>query len=171
MSAPFLLALDAAWAIEANPFMLRQPSFAGDSGLRHGVELALRQAIHPARPGVAIRGGMRVAIPAGDPAFPGEWFVRLELSTAMGPWEPACGPELGFGFLGGPGAGPWGLPTDLRDRQRSRMTPWYAAFTAEPLRFRLGDLAVSLIGLQVGSALSGGVDRFQIGYVRLERRL
>jgi hypothetical protein len=112
--------------------------------------------------------GVRWA-PAGRGAFPVELYARALLSTHLGPWRPAVGPELGLSGLPVilPPAG--GFPEDLSERQSAQLGSAYVALHAVPLRFAFGRFTASALELQWGTSLNrpGSTLRLQLGLLHL----
>lgn len=123
-------------------------------------------------------GGLRVAVPfPAAPVgakFPLEVFVRTELRTRLGIWEPAGGIELGTSLI--PPRWPYlRLPTAHEQFQKDEDMhgPAYFAVHAAPLRFHVGRFVLGGPELQfgpVGPPL-GTVLRLQVGLARLEMKL
>jgi hypothetical protein len=115
-----------------------------------------------------VGAGVRWA-PAGRGSLPLELYARALLSTRLGPWQPAVGPELGLSGLPVilPPAG--GFPTDLSERQSARLGPAYVALHAVPLRFAFGRFTASTLELQWGTSLNrpGSTLRLQLGLLHL----
>ncbi len=112
--------------------------------------------------------GVRWA-PAGRGAFPVELYARALLSTHLGSWRPAVGPELGLSGLPVilPPAG--GFPEDLSERQSAQLGSAYVALHAVPLRFAFGRFTASALELQWGTSLNrpGSTLRLQLGLLHL----
>lgn len=113
-------------------------------------------------------GGVRW-LPTGQGNLPLEVFARALLSTRLGVWRPAVGPELGLS--GVPTIVPprGGLPDDLSRWQSAKLGAAYVAVHAEPLRFIFDRFTVSALELQWGTTLNqpGATLRLQLGLVHL----
>lgn len=113
-------------------------------------------------------GGVRWA-PSGRGDLPVEVYARALLSTHLGRWRPAVGPELGVSGLPVilPPAG--GFPDDHSVQQASRLGPAYVAVHAAPLRFAFRHFTLSALELQWGTTLNrpGSTLRLQLGLVHL----
>jgi hypothetical protein len=119
-------------------------------------------------------GGLRFAVPPAESSFPLEVFVRTELRTRLGIWEPAGGLELGASLI----PLPWPylrLPTahELFQKDAELHGPAYLAIHAAPLRFHVGRFVLGGPELQFGPVGPpvGSVVRFQVGLARLEMQL
>jgi hypothetical protein len=112
--------------------------------------------------------GVRWA-PAGRGSFPVELYARALLSTRLGPWRPAVGPELGLSGLPVIRLPTNGLPGDLPERQAAQLGPAYVALHAVPLRFAFGRFTASTLELQWGTSLNrpGSTLRLQLGLLHL----
>ncbi|QRK10977.1 hypothetical protein JQX13_13430 [Archangium violaceum] len=113
-------------------------------------------------------GGLRW-LPSGPGSVPLEVYARALLSTRLGVWRPAVGPELGLS--GAPIVIPprGGFPEDHSRQQASQLGPVYVALHAEPLRFSFRRFTVSALALQWGTSLAapGASLRLQLGLVHL----
>jgi hypothetical protein len=113
-------------------------------------------------------GGLRWA-PSGRGNLPVEVYARALLTTQLGRWRPAVGPELGVSGLPIILPPEGGFPDDLMRRQASQLGPVYVAVHAAPLRFDFRPFTVSALELQWGTTLNqpGATLRLQFGLVHL----
>lgn len=113
-------------------------------------------------------GGLRWA-PSGLGNLPVEVYARALLSTHLGRWRPAVGPELGVSGLPIILPPRGGFPDDLARQQAERLGPAYVALHAAPLRFAFRRFTVSALELQWGTTLNqpGATLRLQLGLVHL----
>ena len=118
---------------------------------------------------VYLGGGLRFAVPLSHTTFPLEGFVRGELRTRLGAWEPAAGLEVGASRVAR-------LPTNLRlpaevaAREVPRLGPLYLGITVSPLRFHVGPVVLGGPEVQLGPAGPpfGGVTRLRVGLLKVE---
>jgi len=115
-----------------------------------------------------VGAGVRWA-PAGQGSFPLELYARGLLSTRVGRWQPAVGPELGLSGLPVIRPPRGGFPEDLPERQAAQLGPAYVALHAVPLRFAFGRFTASALELQWGTSLNrpGSTLRLQLGLLHL----
>ena len=151
---------------------------AGVSGLFYGsynrsapLTPALELASHVPLRGAPLElfGGFRFASASATVSFPVEVFAGARLVGAFGLWRPAAGPEVGAsGFARLPPRG-GGFPDDLDALEDQRLSPFYLAFDAAPLRFLVGDLTLSLLEVSVGSSLGvvGTAIRVELSFLNL----
>jgi hypothetical protein len=61
----------------------------------------------------------------------------------------------------------------IYELEQLRVSPFYAAIAAAPLRFRLGRFALSALELHWGATLAppGGVGRFRLGFARVSMEI
>ncbi|MFY0562495.1 hypothetical protein ACN28E_01525 [Archangium lansingense] len=113
-------------------------------------------------------GGLRWA-PSGRGNLPVEVYARALLSTKLGRWQPAVGPELGVSGLPVIISPVGGFPDDLSRQQAMQLGPAYVAVHAAPLRFAFQRFTVSALEVQWGTALNqpGSTLRLQFGLVHL----
>lgn len=113
-------------------------------------------------------GGLRWA-PSGRGNLPVEVYARALLSTHLGRWRPAVGPELGVSGLPIILPPEGGFPDDLSREQAAQLGPAYVAVHAAPLRFAFRRFTVSALELQWGTTLDrpGSTLRLQLGLVHL----
>ncbi len=136
------------------------PQLVLDVALHHRLEVG-------GRPDLLLLGaGVRVA-PGGDNALPLEGYGRVLLVAPLGAWRPAIGPELGVSGLTRLMRPPYA--DDLHDQREERLSPFYVALSAAPLRFQRGRFTLSAAEFQVGTALlqPGGTLRLQLGLLHL----
>jgi len=140
-------------------------SFFSGSPARAGLDLAYEHGL----PRWLLRAGLRATLPGERTPVPAELYVQLQLSAAIGAWEPAIGPELGVSGLTGLGLLRPPLPPDLNEIEQLRVSPFYLAVAAAPLRFRLGRFALSALELHWGPTLvpPGAAGRFHLGFLRV----
>ena len=115
-----------------------------------------------------VGAGVRWA-PAGQGSFPLELYARGLLSTRVGHWQPAVGPELGLSGLPVIRPPRGNFPEDLPERQAAQLGPAYVALHAVPLRFAFGRFTASALELQWGTSLNrpGSTLRLQLGLLHL----
>ena len=113
-------------------------------------------------------GGLRWA-PSGRGNLPLEVYARALLSTHLGSWRPAVGPELGVSGLPIILPPEGGFPDDLSREQAAQLGPAYVAVHAAPLRFAFRHFTLSALELQWGTTLNkpGSTLRLQLGLVHL----
>ncbi|OJT19752.1 hypothetical protein BO221_36040 [Archangium sp. Cb G35] len=104
---------------------------------------------------VLVGGGLRVARKPALPEFtditlPLEVFLQARLRARVGPWEPSVGPELGLSGMSVLYRRI--IPAEGEDPQeQSRLSPFYFAIGAAPLRFHFGRFTVSALEFHVGT--------------------
>jgi hypothetical protein len=136
---------------------------------------ALDIAYHyrPQRPGfwesLRFTGGVRVG---GTDNKEGlfEVYGRGEMVANIGPWTPTLGPELGISTLGRQFARlNASFPDDLTSLNEMKLSPFYMAFVATPLRFCFSRFTVSALELSLGAPVNGiGTNaRFQLGILHV----
>ncbi|PTL77001.1 hypothetical protein [Vitiosangium sp. GDMCC 1.1324] len=113
-------------------------------------------------------GGVRW-LPAGRGNLPLEVYARALLSTHLGVWQPAVGPELGLSGVPIILPPKGGFPDDLSRQQAEQLGAAYVAVHAEPLRFVFDRFTVSALELQWGTSLNqpGATLRLQLGLVHV----
>lgn len=113
-------------------------------------------------------GGLRWA-PSGQGNLPVEVYARALLTTRLGRWRPAVGPELGVSGLPIIIPPQGGFPDDLSRKQAMQLGPAYVAVHAAPLRFVSQRFTVSALEVQWGTTLNqpGATLRLQVGLVHL----
>jgi hypothetical protein len=136
---------------------------------------ALDVAYHyrPQKPGVLqslrFTGGLRLGF-TDDQKGAFDIYGRGEMIANVGPWTPTLGPELGISTLGGHFIGfPSPLPNDLTNLHEMKLSPFYIAFVANPIRFCFSRFTVSALELSLGAPVNGigTVARFQLGILHL----
>jgi hypothetical protein len=147
----------------------RFPSYAGplpvlEAAYHHRLDVGAVPEL------LRLGAGVRVA-PRGAAAAPLEGYVRLQLVSPLGPWQPALGPELGYSGLTRltrilPGTA---HPNDGVEAAEPRTTPFYMALAAAPLRFQLARLTLSAAEVHVGTELvrPGSTLRLQLGLLSI----
>ena len=104
----------------------------------------------------------------GDRVFDVYW--RGEMIANVGAWTPTLGPEFGVSTLGrhfihveSP------YPNDLTDLHETKLSPFYLALVATPLRFCFSRFTVSAFELSLGAPVAGigTVARFQLGILHV----
>lgn len=105
--------------------------------------------------------GLRFGFPA---AVPFEVVVRGLWGTALGPWRPRLGPELGAGGLEELQHPAALRPTSLATTEQQAVSALHVGFRAEPARFVFGRVVVSALAFDVGTTLSapGTTLRYQL---------
>lgn len=162
---------DSGREVSVGVLSVTHMSFFRMSPSRLGLGVAYR---HPLGPGGGmspwfIQAGLRAALPDAWTPLPLELFVRPQLRAALGCWEPAVGLEVGVSGLTDLGDRGGVLPMDFYDLEQRRVSPFYLAFTAAPLRLRLGAFRVSALELLLGTTVSplGAVGRFQLEFLNV----
>lgn len=119
-------------------------------------------------------GGVRLSMPPAAAAFPIEAFVRAELRTRLGYWEPSGGLELGLSQI----PAPWpvmrlSLAYEQFHQDDLLHGPAYMAVHAAPLRFHVGRFVLGGPEVQFGPVGPpvGTVIRIQVGLAHLEVQL
>lgn len=117
--------------------------------------------------------GLRVTGPSAIAPVPLEGFFRGHVTTAIGPWEPLLGPELGVSGLGGFAQPFINRPRDFFEAESRLTGSFYVSFHTELLRFRFGRFLVSAGGFDVGTSLTaaGTTLRLQLDVATLGVRL
>jgi hypothetical protein len=115
---------------------------------------------------VRLTAGVRFS-PGGDAHLPLEGYSRVQLVAPLGAWRPALGPELGISGFTRLMRPPYA--DDLFDDREKRLSPFYVAVSAAPLRFQSGRFTLSAAEFQVGTSLlqPGGALRLQLGLLHL----
>lgn len=97
-------------------------------------------------------------------------YGRAEMLANIGPWTPTLGPELGvtslgrqFTRVGEP------YPDEHTSLLETKLSPFYVAFVATPIRFCFSRFTVSALELSLGSPVTGigSIARFQLGILHL----
>jgi hypothetical protein len=147
-------------------------SFARSTPTRLALEAAYQRSLGDAESPWLVRGGLRASLPSPTVAVPLDAYAQLLLRARFGLWEPSAGPELGVSGLIGLTRIPW-LPGDLTEVEQTRVSPFYVAFSAAPLRFRFSWLTVSALDLRVGASLAppGAAMRLQLGLIQVGGQL
>lgn len=107
---------------------------------------------------VRVGGGLRVGAPSELVKVPVEAYFRAQLTTRMGVWEGAAGPEVGIS----------GFPhliertllpmPEFKEKEDARLGPAYLGIGVAPLRFHLGRFTLSTLEFQLSTtALPLGV--------------
>lgn len=114
---------------------------------------------------VRVGGGLRVGTPSELVKVPVEAYLRAQLTTRIGVWEGAAGPEVGLS----------GFPhliqrtllpmPEFKEKEDARLGPVYLGIGVAPLRFHLGRFTLSALEFQLSTtALPIGVAvRTQLG--------
>ncbi len=97
-------------------------------------------------------------------------YWRGEMIANIGPWTPTLGPEFGVTTLGRQFARYNAtLPDDLTSLNEKKLSPFYLAFVATPIRFCFSRITVSAFELSLGAPVNGigALARFQLGILQL----
>lgn len=126
----------------------------------------------PQRPGIwqslRFTEGLRIGSTENDGGvFDVYW--RGEMIANLGPWMPTLGPEFGVSTLGRYFTRFEAFPDDLTSLHETRLSPFYIAFVATPLRFVFSGFTVSAFELSLGAPVTGlgTIARFQLGILHL----
>lgn len=97
-------------------------------------------------------------------------YGRGEMLANIGPWTPTLGPELGvtslgrqFTRVGEP------FPDEHTSLLETKLSPFYIALVATPIRFCFSRFTVSALELSLGSPVTGigSIARFQLGILHV----
>jgi hypothetical protein len=117
-----------------------------------------------------VGGGVRTGLtePTSDVRIPAEVYAQLHLTARLGPWEVSAGPEVGVsGFAR---MYQRRIPAEDEDRLESaRLSPFYFALGAAPLRLHYHRASVSFLEFHFGSSSfpPGNAVRLYLGLIRV----
>ena len=97
-------------------------------------------------------------------------YGRGEMIANVGPWTPTLGPELGITTLGRHFFRYNStFPDDLTNLNEKKLSPFYVAIVATPIRFCFSRVTLSALELSLGAPVNGfgTTARFQLGLLHV----
>lgn len=116
-----------------------------------------------------LTGGSRMGLANSDKGVL-DVYGRVEMLSDIGPWTPTLGPELGVALLGSQFTRVGGpFPDEHTSLLETKMSPFYIAFVATPIRFCFSRFTVSTLEVSLGSPVTGigDIARFQLGILHV----